>query len=246
MTSEFVNSIGLPAIVPVPQGGSGANSFVAYMPVIGGSSTTNPLSSANGGTLTAGNVLTYVSGSAAPTWQAPGGGGGGLTWLASVTASTSATLNFDNLLSSSYDNYMIVFENITPDTNDVGFGAQFGVGATPTYQTSGYMGACGYMDSAGPGSIASSTSYATLCTTGLPSTGTTQLSGSININNINNAVNNQGLSGTLTGYYNLASTICSFIPGVQWAGASAVTSIRFLMSAGNILTGTIKLYGLKN
>jgi len=51
----------------VAHGGTGDTSFTAYMPIVGGTTTTNPLQSVVTGV--AGQVLTYVSSSAIPTWQ---------------------------------------------------------------------------------------------------------------------------------------------------------------------------------
>jgi len=60
----------------VADGGSGASSFVAYTPVCGGTSTTNPLQSVVS-LGTSGFVLTSNGAGALPTFQASGGGGGG-------------------------------------------------------------------------------------------------------------------------------------------------------------------------
>jgi len=57
----------------VPSGGTDKTSFTAYMPITGGTTTTGALQSV--GTGTAGYVLTYVSSSALPTWQAASGSG---------------------------------------------------------------------------------------------------------------------------------------------------------------------------
>lgn len=52
----------------VGNGGTGAASFTQYMPICGGTNSTNPFQSVATGTV--GYVLTYVSSSALPTWQA--------------------------------------------------------------------------------------------------------------------------------------------------------------------------------
>jgi hypothetical protein len=59
--------------VPVANGGTSVASFTAYMPIVGGTTTTSPLQSVSTSGAAAGYVLTYVSGSAIPTWQANGG-----------------------------------------------------------------------------------------------------------------------------------------------------------------------------
>jgi len=86
MTTGFVNPIGLPAIIPVDQGGSGANSFTPYAPVIGGTSSSLPLASASSGFSNSGYILTSTGSTSSPTWQAPAGGG--------VSQATATGLNF--------------------------------------------------------------------------------------------------------------------------------------------------------
>lgn len=58
--------------ITVPNGGTGAGTFTAYMPVCGGTTTTNPLQSVSTAGAVAGYVLTYVSNAALPTWQPSG------------------------------------------------------------------------------------------------------------------------------------------------------------------------------
>lgn len=58
----------------VAGGGTGDTSFTTYMPICGGTSTTGALQSVSESGASAGYVLTYVSSSALPTWQAAGGG----------------------------------------------------------------------------------------------------------------------------------------------------------------------------
>jgi hypothetical protein len=63
-------------------GGTGSTSFVAYAPVIGGTTTTGPLLSADTGISNVGWVFTSTGSSSAPTWQASPGsvGEGARVW----------------------------------------------------------------------------------------------------------------------------------------------------------------------
>lgn len=66
----LTNATGL----PVAGGGTGAASFTAFAPVIGGTTSTAALQSASSGMSTSGNVLTSTGSGSAPTWQTPAGG----------------------------------------------------------------------------------------------------------------------------------------------------------------------------
>lgn len=74
----------------VADGGTGASSFVAYTPICGGTSTTNPLQSVVS-LGTSGQVLTSNGAGALPTFQNSGGGGG--TALYSRVTMTPAQWN---------------------------------------------------------------------------------------------------------------------------------------------------------
>ena len=69
MTTGFTNPIGLSKPILVNQSGTGNSSVTSYAPIIGGSSPTTSLASANSGISNAGYVLTSTGSSSAPTWQ---------------------------------------------------------------------------------------------------------------------------------------------------------------------------------
>lgn len=70
-TNNVINS---PLPTTVANGGTGDVSFTTYMPVCGGTTTTGALQSISISGAASGYVLTYVSSSALPTWQAASGG----------------------------------------------------------------------------------------------------------------------------------------------------------------------------
>ena len=73
--------------LPVAGGGTGDASFTAYMPIVGGTSTTGALQSVATGT--AGYALTYVSSSALPVWEAVAGS----YWVNVTSTTQSAAVN---------------------------------------------------------------------------------------------------------------------------------------------------------
>lgn len=73
-TTASGSTVGLTGTLVVGNGGTGEASFTAYSVVAGGTTTTAHLQSVSVGGATAGQVLTYVSSSALPTWQNATGG----------------------------------------------------------------------------------------------------------------------------------------------------------------------------
>jgi hypothetical protein len=231
----------------VAGGGTGVTTLTtAYAPVCAGTTATGAVQVASTGLSTSGYVLTSNGASALPSFQAAGGGGGGgLTFIASVTASSSATVNFDNMLTSSYDNYVVVIENAFSSSN-INLSAQFGTGGTPTYSTSGY--GCVVCQSHGGSSFVSSTSPSYM---GLSyqqrNNSDYGFCGVATFYNINN--NNSGFFKFFSGHGvyvdNTNATSWGSFAG-EWDNATVATSLRFLMSSGNIESGIFKLYGYQN
>lgn len=234
------------APINVPNGGTGDGSFTPYTVICGGTTATGNLQNvASVGT--AGYVLTSNGAGALPSFQAAAGGGGGLTWIASVTAANSATVNFSNNLSGTYDNYLIVFEDVLPVNNAVNFGSKVGTGGGPTYKTGNYSGfldnnATAYNPSANQLDIVSFGNS----TGQLSNSGGHGGCGTILITNVNNGA---AFTSTLSQMsYTVANTfavgLCT--GAYQYQISVVLTSFQFLMSSGNISTGTFKLYGYQN
>ena len=99
----------------VPGGGTGAASFTAYAPICGGTTTTDPLQSADTGIGTSGFVLTSNGSSALPSFQAASGGGGGLVF---IEAHTPSSLTFDVIFTAagltSYNNLLFIISGTQP------------------------------------------------------------------------------------------------------------------------------------
>ena len=182
---------------------------------------------------------------------------GGLKLIKTLTASSSATLSFEDgsssvILDSTYKEYLFIFNNIHGATEDAEFnfqgstdtGSSYGVTITSTaFQANHTEGDSVYGPAYnGSWDLAQSTSYQNL------------------FNNLD-ADNDESLSGYLH-LFNPSSTtfvkhFMSRIAGVTSADAaqddyragyfnttSAIDAIQFKMSTGNIDAGAIQLFGV--
>ena len=184
---------------------------------------------------------------------------GAMTLIKTLTASASATLSFIDgtdgvVLDSTYPIYKFEFNNIHPATNNVNLqfnmssdgGSNYNITKTTTQfrASHGEDDGGATLEYRSGEDLAQSTSFQSL----IDSTGND---------------NDQSTSGTLT-LYNPSSTVFvkHFISNmngyrqndqttnVYTAGygntTSSIDAVRFQMSSGNIDSGTIKLYGIKD
>lgn len=161
---------------------------------------------------------------------------GSLIWLSSNVSSSSASSNFTAIDTNTYPTLVFVLRNIVPATNLANLQWQVGTGGTPTYQTSNYVDAAstGSAVQLNPGILG-----------GVPNTAGLGVSGAVVITSLGSTSNVKGINsttmlpstalgnniGTFQGYWNVTGT--------------AGTAVRFLFSSGNISTGTISMYGMK-
>lgn len=213
-----------------------------------GSSAGGPLA----GTITAGTNITVTNANNSITIASTGGGGGSMTLLASQTAANSATLDFANFFSSSYDQYYFEFINVLPATNSTTMQVLLGTGGGPTYVTANYfhnefcgVGADGSYNNFGSNS--DSAAYVTPHATYVISNSATYagVSGSMWLSGTNGssavAKGNGNCSFISTQATNIITTMFGFSQP-----AATFTAIRFQMASGNITSGTIRMYGISN
>ena len=205
----------------------------------------NPVAVATG---SSGQVLTSAGAGAVPSFQAAAGGGA-MVKISTVTASGSATVDFDNV-ASTYKMYAVVATLITPATNSTSFVMNFGSDGNTyaasktsaffhqynknndtdlqaeTNATNSLGGATGDQQIGyGLSSTAATAKSATMFAyfTGLAQGGYA----SYDVRFTHFASNSYAKSTTLRG-----------------AVAADVDCIRFKMESGNIASGTFTLYGI--
>lgn len=191
--------------------------------------------------ITQGSGITVTNGAGSITIAASGGSGA-LTFIASVTASASATVDFANNLSSTYDNYFVIMENIVASSGAATLSVIVGTGGTPTWQSTNY--AQSTYDLQG-GTVTNGTTTSVLLNQQVfTTTSTLAAAGFLYVTNANNASNDKTILGQFAHNSGASMRLSQF--NGQWQAATVITSLRFLMTAGNITTGTFKLYGISN
>lgn len=180
---------------------------------------------------------------------------GGYAYLQTNTISGAATSSFDNLLTSSYDTYVLKVEGLVVASDQEDISILLGTGSGPTYQTSSYQ-----YSKIGMGlSAAVSTETQEASSDNVTSRIVlTRVNG--NAGAVGNAAG-ESFSGevvihkpssssiykhiTWTGVYtDSLGRINNYSGGGMWKSTTAVTSVRLLTGSGGNMTGSATLYGL--
>lgn len=219
----------------------GTQELTANGELIIGSGSGNP----SAATLTAGTDISITNGAGSVTINATGGGGG-LVLLSSVTASTDATIDFDNVFDTTYKEYLLVGSGITVGTDSTFPWIRIGTGAGPTYQS----GASDYgWVSNGSGTGVTSDVADSEIDMGAGITEVGSAAGeTVSFHCFISNPADTSIS-TMTRYQvgpisNAGTVNLHCVGAGAYYATTAVTSIRFLMSSGNVVTGVFNLYGL--
>jgi len=183
---------------------------------------------------------------------------GAMTLIKTLTASTSATLDFLNGASSvvfddTYDAYVFKFYNIHPATNtakltfqaDTGTNTNYNIAVTSTFFTSqhredGNNGALGYEASHDQ---AQGTAFQDI-TNGIGNLNDENMNGELKIFSPSSGTFVKHFISTVQSNYDTNWSMNSYMAG-YFNTTTALTRAQFKMSSGNIDSGIIKLYGIK-
>jgi hypothetical protein len=190
------------------------------------------------------HVLTSNGAGAAPSWQASGGGGGSLTLLEQHTASSSATLDFTTFISSTYDDYMFEIVNLIPATDSVRCWLQVGTGGGPTYDSGNNLVWCGFRNYSGGSATAGAANPQIPLDSGqdIDNSANYGLWGSVRLFKPQSTAPMPKFTGEI-GYVDTSATVFAATVSGIYVGGAAITGVRFLMSSGNIASGTVRVYG---
>ena len=184
---------------------------------------------------------------------------GSLVPIKTLTASSSATLSFvdgsnDVVLDSTYPIYKFEFINIHPSTDGVKFtfnmstdsGSNYNVTKTTTWFRSAHLedDSLANLSYDTNEDLAQSTAFQTL-TFNTGNDNDQSASGYLQIFNPSSDTFVKHFLGNFNNYYSANGSLNHFIAGYGNT-TSAVDGVQFKMSSGNIDSGTIKLYGIKD
>lgn len=176
-----------------------------------------------------------------------GGGSGALVLLEQQTASNSATLDFTTFISATYDTYKIIGTDLAPATDAVHLTCRVGTGGGPTYDTgSNYEWGYTAITSGGVDTKASGggASAAVIASSIDNNSGYGVVCFELTMHQLQSTAHRKFAHGTAT-WTNSTPALVFASGGFHWVtDATAVTALRFLMSSGNIASGTIRAYGI--
>lgn len=89
-------------------------------------------------TITAGSGVTVTPGANTITISASGGGGGDYVLIQTQTATSQASLNFTTGITSTYNNYQLIIDNLVPATTATAFCVSLSTDGGATYITTNY------------------------------------------------------------------------------------------------------------
>jgi len=158
----------------------------------------------------------------------------GTTLLAVLTASNSATLSDTTHVNSTYDDYMLTFDNMVPVNNGVDLYCQVHSG--------GIFQSTTYLNGTGAATTQITLSVNASLVANNPGIG---LSGTMYLRNVNSTTVVKFMDGR-NYHYTPAAGIAAVNPVGFWnGGQGAVDGFQCAFGTGNISTGNIKLYGLR-
>lgn len=192
---------------------------------------------------TSGQVLTSAGSGAAPTWATPGGGGA-LVYLATTTASGSAsTVSLTSGFSSTYDEYVVVITNLYTVANGEDLSCRIRTGSTWLTTSSYYY----HTDTSNQGA----TTYGTALTSGggnslimlgssiTSDQSSTPLTVKLELYGVNTVGPNKVI---LSNGYSTGGYVRGIATRAYVNVSAAINGIQFF--SGSNIYGTFKLYGV--
>jgi|DEB0MinimDraft_10_1074344.scaffolds.fasta_scaffold00353_1 hypothetical protein len=250
--------------VPISDGGTGSTSAATALSALGGigAATTDTLTNK---TLTSPVINTGVSGTAILDEDNMASNSAtqlatqqsikayvdsqsyDLVLLSTATASASASLTFTSSIDSTYQAYVFLLDNIAPATDGVDLYLRFSTNGGSSYNAGAtdYIQASLGVDSGGTArNVTGTQSAVILSSLDIGNSGNEFLGGVVTLIDPAGGGGVQVTMNTFAQDSSVGQASC--VGGSRFgASASAVDAVQFLMSSGNIASGTIRMYGMK-
>jgi len=173
---------------------------------------------------------------------------GGLNFITTIDLASDATADFTGFDATKYDAYTFILGNVIPATDNVSFLMRTSTDGGSTYDSGatdyGYAGeTVGWSGAAAPNQSSGSSSIAVAVSVG-SAAGEDGISGSVLVTHPHLNKKTSALSN-LSYFTNTGILTSTYGSGVRKSSAD-VDAVRFLMSSGDLESGTITMYGMKN
>ena len=180
--------------------------------------------------------------------------GGAMTLISEQTASSSATISFTSGIDDTYDSYVFKFINIHPATDDTDLTFQVDVGTGTSYAQTitstafqafhGEDGSSGSLGYKANRDQAQGTAFQPLCQD-IGNGNDESMSGYLHLFSPSSSTFVKHFIGLGTNVYSGDASIQIYSAGYINT-TTALTRVQFKMDSGNIDSGKIKLYGIKD
>jgi hypothetical protein len=244
-STTFVNAAtNVTGTLPVANGGTGAATLSANNVLLGnGTSALQAVAPSTSGNILTSNGTTWVS-------SAPAGGGGSWTYLSTVTASAASTVDVETTFNSTYDMYALIFSGFYYDSGGATT-IRLRLKINGSYQTSADYGFAGYSAESTAsnrfGNSGTATSIATGYGYNYAGNSSNYASGIIYIQKPELTSTYKNLWGDIGGQSATSFVRDIFTGGYMSNSSSTLTGVRFISANGSsTMTGTFRLYGIKN
>ena len=190
---------------------------------------------------TSGNVLTSDGTNWASSTPAAGGA---WTFITSVTASNSSTVDFLTSFSTTYDTYLCTFNNIVGEDGRE-FRVLVAIGGSPRSTSADYRyGYHGWGDHNAADTNGTTSSTYIRMNGGFGTSTGEATNGNIWFHSPTNTTRYKHLTWNLSEFNNSAALRNRDGAGLFQGATTALTGFQFYSSVGNIASGTFYLYGL--
>ncbi len=180
--------------------------------------------------------------------QISGVGGGAWNYIATATASNSASLDFTSNIDSTYSVYMFMLKNVIPATAAADLNMKWSTDGGSTYLSSGLENVTHGYDADVTARNSSNVNGAIVTIAdNQENTATAGVSGPVYIFDPSNASGYCSATWSVSFNSNISNELAGFQTGGGFhTSTGAIDAIQFIESSGNITSGEIRLYGISD